>query len=554
MFQSQPLIVLPALGAVVSFVNGVLSWRRRHLSRAALPLTAVMIGVTEWSAVEAVSASMSNVHAALAWQLAIFPGVGLAVLSFLWICRLLTNSDAVVTRRTVLLLSIEPVLVTVAAATNFVHHALFSGAVLRGHPALLFTDKGPIYWVHTAYSYALLGYCFIALLRGWRAASGVHRRQLGVVLLAALTPTIFNVVEVFVLRANAQIDVTVLGFTATGGLVGWAIFANAMLRTTVARDVVFQRVSDAVIVVDPDGLLLDYNLAAERLAAGVWPEFAGRLTGARLDQLMPAAVAMMDPGYGDGESRISVQGRILDVHSAPLTRRGGECIGFAMVLRDITDIVVANARLTEQLAVNERLTAELAERAVRDVLTGLFNRRHLMETLDAQLKYAARHGESVAVVLLDVDFFKSVNDRFGHGIGDEVLAGVAAVLQAGAREGDTVARYGGEEFVVVMPGVDAESAVRRADELRRRCAELTVHSEMGEVNTTLSAGVATYPSSGETGAELLQAADLALYRAKDAGRDRVLLALPPTDNEPIPITLTEITDTEITPTELRAAG
>jgi diguanylate cyclase (GGDEF)-like protein len=128
------------------------------------------------------------------------------------------------------------------------------------------------------------------------------------------------------------------------------------------------------------------------------------------------------------------------------------------------------------------------------------------------------------VVLLDIDHFKRVNDRFGHAVGDELLVAIAGVLSAAARQGDTVARYGGEEFVVLLPGTTPGQARSRAQEWRRRCAATSVPTEQGPLSATFSAGVACFPESGTSSAVLLHAADTALYRAKAEGRDRVLLA------------------------------
>jgi diguanylate cyclase (GGDEF)-like protein len=184
----------------------------------------------------------------------------------------------------------------------------------------------------------------------------------------------------------------------------------------------------------------------------------------------------------------------------------------------------ANARLRKQLDTIERLQADLAEQAIRDDLTGLYNRRHLMRALDTELARAERSGAPLSVVLLDIDHFKSVNDTYGHQVGDELLVAIAGVLSASARQEDTVARYGGEEFVVLLPGATADQARNRTLDWRQRCAATYVPTEQGALSATFSAGVAGFPESGTSSDVLLHAADTALYRAKAEGRDRVLLA------------------------------
>ena len=157
----------------------------------------------------------------------------------------------------------------------------------------------------------------------------------------------------------------------------------------------------------------------------------------------------------------------------------------------------------------------------------MHNRRQLDPALGAATAVAARDGEDCSVVLVDIDHFKSVDDTHGHGAGDEVLRQVAQALLANSRPGDSVIRYGGEEFVVVLPGVGADVASQRAEELRARCAGLAVampSSPTGSLHVTASFGVSTFPTHAVSAAELLAAADAALHTAKGSGRDRVVVA------------------------------
>ncbi len=174
---------------------------------------------------------------------------------------------------------------------------------------------------------------------------------------------------------------------------------------------------------------------------------------------------------------------------------------------------------------NLKLRAVLRAQAIRDPLTGLFNRRYLTELLELELRRAQRSRYSVGVVMLDIDHFKRVNDTFGHQAGDMLLREFATLLKTNCRGGDIVARFGGEEFVLVLPSVSLEDATRRAETLRKASEDLQLvrdHRTLGPV--TVSLGVAVFPNHGTTGEALIQAADAALYRAKQGGRNRVLTA------------------------------
>ncbi len=159
--------------------------------------------------------------------------------------------------------------------------------------------------------------------------------------------------------------------------------------------------------------------------------------------------------------------------------------------------------------------------AMRDELTGLYNRRQLWERLEHERKFAERFGQPVCVALFDLDYFKSVNDRFGHLAGDETLKTVALVAQETIRDTDFLARYGGEEFAVVFPQTSMLDALQTVDRLRERLERVPFVFSQQLVKITLSAGVTQY-RPGEALSLTLSRADGALYRAKSRGRNRVI--------------------------------
>jgi diguanylate cyclase (GGDEF)-like protein len=182
---------------------------------------------------------------------------------------------------------------------------------------------------------------------------------------------------------------------------------------------------------------------------------------------------------------------------------------------------VANQKLSQRVEEVEYLQQELREQALRDSLTGLYNRRYLNDALDRELVRAKRDRSPLSLLMIDVDHFKKVNDTHGHHVGDKILAQLATLLTTHARGSDIVCRYGGEEFLVLMPGTGEDFARSRAEEIRQKSELLIGQMEERVVHVTLSIGIAVYPAHGENWEEVVRKADNALYQSKHEGRNRV---------------------------------
>lgn len=234
-----------------------------------------------------------------------------------------------------------------------------------------------------------------------------------------------------------------------------------------------------------------------------------------MDEMMLTPIILVTCGVGDEES--VVRGLMCGADDYIVTpSRIAE-------LRARVHVQLRNRRERELLAWVRSRGASLLAAALRDPLTGLANRRAADEALDASLQ----SGEPVVVVLLDLDFFKSVNDTHGHGAGDVVLREVAARLGSRARSGDIAARYGGEEFLVIARGARPEAAVAIGERYWSAVRETVLSPAAGVTKVTASVGVAfcdAPPGARQTRESLLAAADAALYEAKRGGRDRVVLS------------------------------
>ena len=173
----------------------------------------------------------------------------------------------------------------------------------------------------------------------------------------------------------------------------------------------------------------------------------------------------------------------------------------------------------------QRTYLELKRRSTHDGLTGAINRGEFEQRLITECRSADRRKQSLALLMVDVDFFKRINDNHGHQAGDRALQAVARLLNETMRPGDLVARYGGEEFAIILPATDEKSAIAAAERLRRTIAKTFINcSHSVDIGVTISVGCADRRPNAMTPEDLVKAADMALYRAKETGRNRVVSA------------------------------
>ena len=193
--------------------------------------------------------------------------------------------------------------------------------------------------------------------------------------------------------------------------------------------------------------------------------------------------------------------------------------------KDKQQLAVTVARQISMGLANLTLRETLRHQSIRDSLTGLYNRRYLEESLEREIHLARRNKKTLGVIMLDVDHFKRFNDTFGHDAGDVVLRELGFFLQNNIRRSDIACRYGGEELTVILPGASLEQITVRAEQLRLGVKALKlVYQGQSLGNITLSLGVACFPQHGDSGKDVIQVADAALYQAKRQGRDRVVAA------------------------------
>ena len=513
-------------GAVVALFLASVAWTRRH-APGAPALMAMQLSAAWWLACYALPFARLWPYEGLFLRTrVIFPAVvTIAPLALIFVLSYTRGTNTWRPSR-LLALAIMPAFVLAVALSPL--HALCFGT-WRGVATDTIFQMGPLFWIHSLYSYVLVGQAVLALLAAYQRGSTHVRRQTRILLGALIVPAVCNVT--FIAGVSPpDLDPTPIGLVASGILVSLAIFRRGLFDlVAVAHEKIGSAITDGFIVIDAQRRIVESNAAIRRMFDTGQPVKPGRLLGEQLAAL-DAHVNLVGTTPTTTEF-VHGSTRHLELRTFAICDDDGNMTGAALIVRDVTEarttslaLEQANAQLKAQLDTIQSMQAQLQEQVIRDPLTGLYNRLYLADALARELTCSARTQGTFAVVMIDVDHFKSVNDVYGHALGDAILRALGGLLRQQVRPTDSPCRYGGEEFVVIMRDVTLELAIERVNELRVAFSALRFASNRLDVSRTFSAGVALFPQHGRDEAALLAAADAALYAAKAAGRNQVCQA------------------------------
>ncbi|MEQ8859496.1 MAG: diguanylate cyclase [Pseudomonadales bacterium] len=475
-------------------------------------ILALLATVVFWSGCQFLESLFADLETKLlALKLSV---VGIALAPVLWFLFALTYTrrqmhvSALVRN----LLSVIPLITIVLAVTNDWHQLMWRDArlmLVQGFVALI-TERGPWFYVHVLYAYGLMMVGTTILAYGLATTTRLVRPVIGVVLAPLV---VFAANLLFLLPGNPVpwFDITTLGLVAGALILDLAVLRYGVFDDIpVLRDRILEQLGDGVVVVNQVGIIVDVNQAAlallqsDRASARRTP-LAALLPSLELERLIAGAADSLE---------VQARGRCYDVTASRLdgTSPASDVV---LVFRDVT--VRRDTELALRVAQDE-----LQRLAHTDSLTGLNNRRLFMDRLDEETRRVQRHGGCLSVLLVDLDHFKLINDRHGHGAGDRVLRAAAQQTLAVKRLSDVAARVGGEEFALLLPATDAVGAVRLAQRLRSAIETIdTGLLVSGAEPVTASIGVATVTAGRDDPIGVLRRADQALYQAKHDGRNRV---------------------------------
>ncbi|MEL6159454.1 MAG: diguanylate cyclase [Cyanobacteria bacterium J06554_11] len=557
LLRENPYFAILCLTTVISGCVAFVAWVRREEAPATRPFTWLMIAIAGYAGVGAMGAASVTATSTIFWaQMEAVLSSAVTALFFTFTLHF-THRRQWLTPQRRSLVWVMPIFNMALVISNPWHQWVWSEIVPIQETHLLLFQNGPAYlWLAVwFYIYVITG----SLLVG-RAALNIdkiYRQQAITVIVSALPPVVVGTLYVFE-WVPPGISLLPMSFLFTGIVYFTSLFRFRLFDLLpIARDTLIERMADSVLVVDNKDRVTDMNPAAWHFThranraesgdlSGAYPE-KSTLLGQPIGKVLGKWPTLVRHCIGKENTdmlitmcqqpplHINLTRTLLFDHNRRVT-------GKLLVFRDVTamyqtqialkqtneiqqqtqqELQRTNELLERRLRKIEDLQGQLQEQAIRDGLTNLFNRRYFEEALSAEFTKAKRAGTPLAIILVDLDNFKRVNDTYGHQAGDCALRVFADVIRHHVRTSDIACRYGGEEFILAMPGMTMSEAYHRAEALRQAIKKTSIQYKEYVIQATMSGGVGAFPEWGGSQDGLITLVDKALYAAKEAGRDRI---------------------------------
>jgi diguanylate cyclase (GGDEF)-like protein/PAS domain S-box-containing protein len=498
-----------SLSAALSLVLIGYVWRRRALP-GAMPLLGMLISVIFWSVGYIIEYMNSSLEIKLfAWNISYVGVMMLPVMLFAFSLRF-THRGQWLTPRIFALLLIVPLATLILQWTKDLHSLMFYDVhLLQDGPFLLVAKKyGSWAWVAVTYNYGLILTSLSVLLFRLFSPPRLFIGQAIYLLIVIIVPVYANLEYFLRLLPMPRADWTPAAFAVSAIALTLAISRHSVLEITpVARESAIELMSEGFLVLDDKDRVIDFNKSMKAILGMPASSIHGKpLPGAILTRLK--ADGRYSAGAdADVEINLAAGDRhcCYSVHFSPFYTGNSSTPGHVLVVYDITQ------------RKHEEETIKYI--AYYDQLTALPNRALFTDRAELALSSAGRHKRMLAIMVLDIDMFKKVNDTYGHAAGDQVLQEISIRFSNSVRKVDTVARLGGDEFIMLLPEISGEQTVDTVIQRIMEALREPFNIDEKELRLTVSIGAAIYPGDGFNFDTLMRNADTAMYQVKRSGRN-----------------------------------
>lgn len=419
-------------------------------------------------------------------------------------------------KRMTVLFFFVPAITFLMRLTNPWHHLFYINWEVKQFAGYhtLYMERGYWYYVNIFYTVLCLLLSIIVYYFGYqKKRASCTKQQFLVFFFASLLPLIGIMLIIFAFKKYC-IDYTALIMPISMLIIAYGIIKYDFLEIkTLARDTIFENSLDGMMILESGLRLIDYNKAAKDF----FKELNISLDNYPIEHLLNREPELLEIFKSETTREFSLviggEERYFEIGAVPLVNPHDRKMGMLKSIRDIT----------EKKMVQERLTIL----ATTDSLSGLYNRTEFMKLAQRKYSWAKRRKEELSLLMMDIDFFKTINDTFGHAAGDEVIREMGNLIMTSFRKTDIAGRLGGEEFAVLLKNTSLNDAKKAAEKFRETVSRKKVIYEKQEINFTVSIGVAaTYDDIGNNSniENILKQADDALYKAKAKGRNCVVAA------------------------------
>ncbi len=370
---------------------------------------------------------------------------------------------------------------------------------------------GSWFWVHVIYSYILIFLGAMLISHEHFRVAEIYRKQSRWLVAGGVLPLVFNLAYILRIFPGLHKDFSSIAYAFAGIAFSVGIFRHGLLDIMpIARNTIVESMKEGVLVIDKESRLIDINISARRLLLPTDDSIIGQQVEKYIPEIKPflpkdnQASCVREISVERNGVRKSFEGTLTSLYNY-----NNKHIGYLITLQDITE--------------RKRLHEKVKRLASKDPLTGLYNRRYLLERAEQEVQRSRRYKHSISLLIIDLDHFKNINDTYGHLAGDRALIQFSTFLKDTLRNVDIIGRFGGDEFVVILPETELKTALTTAVRLCENFKQSSVPVDQGDFSFTLSVGVSTEDDVSQNTDiyDLIERADRALYRAKALGRDQV---------------------------------